>query len=112
MGFSRPDVAGGPGSDTTAWHYGGDTVGSEQTLGTNDAFDVPLVRGGVERARITSNGLQVVAGAEATPSYTFDGDENTGFYRISEDDIGFVVLDSQKNSENAVATVVPSWPPT
>lgn len=44
----------GPGVDTTAWHYGGDTVGSEQSLGTLDGFDVPLLRGGTEIARLTA----------------------------------------------------------
>lgn len=45
---------------TSSWLLGGNTVGTIQTIGTNDAFDFPIETGGTEKARVTTGGSLLV----------------------------------------------------
>lgn len=61
------------GLDTTAFHTGGDSFGATARLGTNDAFDIEIERGGTLVATFSSSALVLPAGnklqlgASATP---------------------------------------------
>lgn len=88
MTWNRPpiqgvtdEVGGGPGSDTTAWHRGGDSIGSVQKLGSLDGFDVQLVRGDAEVARLKAGQFSVTSlGSLGAPGFTFGA---FGFYPLS-----------------------------
>lgn len=43
----------------TAWMLGGNTIGAKQSIGSLDAFDVGIIRGGIEKLSITSVGVEV-----------------------------------------------------
>lgn len=45
---------------TSSWLLGGNTVGTIQTIGTNDAFDFSIETGGTEKARVTTGGSLLV----------------------------------------------------
>ena len=68
----------------SAWQLNGNTVGSLKTFGTLDAFDVPFVRGAVEKMRLGSNGLGI-ATTSSTTSLTF-GSASTGITAFNTSD--------------------------
>jgi hypothetical protein len=45
--------------------------------------------GGAERARIDSNGIELIDGTAANPSISFSSDTNTGLYRSASDQLSF-----------------------
>ena len=45
--------------------------------------------GGAERARIDSNGIELIDGTAAAPSISFSSDTNTGLYRSASDQLSF-----------------------
>lgn len=50
-------VTNAPGDGTgNEWKLGGNTTGIENKFGTNDAFDLPFITGGAEKARLTTAG--------------------------------------------------------
>lgn len=61
-GGAYVNLIGAPGSDTTAFHTGGDSFGALATIGTNDGFDLAVETAGVERFRVLITG-QIVHGA-------------------------------------------------
>ncbi len=50
------DLSAGGGIGTLAWAPGGNSFAAEQTLGTNNAFELPLEINGVERMRLKTTG--------------------------------------------------------
>lgn len=55
------------------------------------------VGGGTEFANITKEGyIQFVDGSAATPSYSWFNDTNTGFYRVTSDEIGISLGGTQR----------------
>jgi len=53
----------------------------------------------------TSNQLQATFGSNSTPSYTFNGDANTGMYRDSADTLGFATAGAQALKVNGSGVV-------
>lgn len=39
-----------------SWNYGGNTVGSEQKIGTSDSVDFPVITNNIERLKVTATG--------------------------------------------------------
>lgn len=73
---------------TNLWQYGGNTVGSEQRIGTNDAFDFVIETSGVERVRIDS----------ATPDITIAAGPVNTYRSISIGNAAFAIgLNAQAN---------------
>lgn len=92
-----------------AYSFSAATATGAYYIGSN-AFD--LVSNGTSILRIQASGLQLNAGifrngsgSAAAPTYTFDGDEDTGLYRTSANSIGITqggVLQWDINASGAI----------
>jgi hypothetical protein len=79
---AAPGAGGGPGSDTTALHNGGDTTGATLVVGPDDAQDMDLQTSGTTRFVLKSTGplLAVGDGTAAAPILSWSADPDTGLY--------------------------------
>ncbi len=96
------------GSTDNNWLLGGNTNGSEKTIGTNDTYDLPIVTDNTEKMRVTFGGK--VGIGTTTPASTLTvngsfaaavGSMKTGNVTIADND--FYV--SWNGTSNATATL-------
>jgi len=79
--------------------YAGDIV-----PGTNNTFDLGAASTGLWNSTFSTT-FYGSAGAVGTPSFTFDGDENTGMYRSSADQLSFAAGGVQMAVMDAATTL-------
>jgi hypothetical protein len=89
-------------SSSTVWTLDGNSNGALKTIGTNDAYDLPVVTGGTERMRITSGGNVGIGTTSPTNKLHIVSDSGI---RVDGTD-GGIILTSYNASASSIQQLV------